>query len=47
MFKGLHLKSKQIASMIPFQPGSRTEHEPEFYKPILHHFFRTLTEPKP
>ena len=32
---------------IILKPGSRTEPEPEFYKPVLHHFFRTLIEPEP
>ena len=27
--------------------GSRTEPEPEFYKPVLRYFCRTLTEPEP
>ena len=27
--------------------GSRTEPEPEFYKPALSYFCRTLTEPEP
>ena len=33
--------------LIPETCGSRTEPKPEFYKPVLQHFFRTLTEPEP
>ena len=36
-----------IYSLSTLQPGSRTESEPEFCKPVLRYFCRSLTEPEP
>ena len=41
----LELVCITCARVIP--AGSRTEPEPEFYKPVLRYFCRTLAEPKP
>ena len=39
-----HLQKSKCTAI---RTGSRTEPEPEFYKPVSRYFCRTLTEPEP